>query len=104
MSNPLQIDASYVALQSNSAGNVGIGTNSPAAKLDVNGTLHVTTLAVASATTICRNANVLSSCSSSIRYKERVKDAWFGLKELLRMRPVTFKLKGWDENDLGFIA
>jgi hypothetical protein len=83
---------------------VGINTNSPTQALDVNGKLHVATLATASATSICRNSNVLASCSSSIRYKENVKDSGLGLNELMRMRPVTFKWKGRDENDLGFIA
>lgn len=70
----------------------------------MNGKIHVATLASNSATSICRNSNVLSSCSSSIRYKENVKDAAFGLKDVLKMRPVTFKWKGRDENDLGLIA
>jgi Chaperone of endosialidase len=85
-------------------GEVGIKTASPAQALEVNGQVKVDTFAAASATTVCQNANVLSTCSSSIRYKENVKDGWFGLKEVLRMRPVTFKWKGRDENDLGFIA
>lgn len=57
------------------AGRVGIGTTSPTQALDVNGQIHVGTLAAASGTSICRNANVLSSCSSSKRYKENVKDS-----------------------------
>jgi Chaperone of endosialidase len=87
-----------------STGKVGIGTMTPGYTLDVNGQIHVGTLASASGTSICRNGNVLSSCSSSIRYKENVKDAPFGLKDVMKMRPVTFKWKGRDENDLGFIA
>ena len=86
------------------SGRIGIGTTTPGYTLDVNGQIHVGTLASASATSICRNGNVLSSCSSSIRYKENVKDAPFGLKDVMKMRPVTFKWKGRDENDLGFIA
>jgi hypothetical protein len=85
-------------------GNVGIGTTTPAQALEVNGEIKVDTFASASATTVCSNANVLSTCSSSIRYKEKVKDAPFGLKDVMKMRPVTFKWKGRDENDLGFIA
>lgn len=73
-------------------------------QLEINGKLKVDTFAAASATTVCSNANVLSTCSSSIRYKEKVKDAQFGLKEVMAMRPVTFKWKGRDENDLGLIA
>jgi hypothetical protein len=70
----------------------------------VNGKIKVDTFAAASATTVCQNANVLSTCSSNIRYKEKVKDAPFGLKDVMLMRPVTFKWKGRDEKDLGFIA
>jgi Chaperone of endosialidase len=85
-------------------GKVGIGTASPSQALDVNGQVHIATFASASATTVCQNAGVLSSCSSSIRYKEKVKDATFGLGDVMKMRPVTFKWKGRDEHDLGFIA
>ena len=70
----------------------------------MNGKIKVDTFAAASATTVCQNANVLSTCSSNIRYKEKVKDAPFGLKDVMLMRPVTFKWKGRDEKDLGFIA
>jgi Chaperone of endosialidase len=89
-----------------SAGNVGIGTASPrgSSTLDVNGKLYVATFASSSATTVCQNSNVLSSCSSSIRYKENVKDGTFGLKDVMLMRPVTFKWKGRDEKDVGLIA
>lgn len=86
------------------SGKVGIGTTTPAQALEVNGQVKVDTFASASATTVCQNANVLSTCSSSIRYKENVKDAPFGLNEVMKMRPVTFKWKGRDEHDLGFIA
>jgi len=86
------------------SGKVGIGTSNPAQALEVNGEVKVDTFASASGTAVCQNANILSSCSSSIRYKENVKDAPFGLNEVEQMRPVTFKWKGRDENDLGLIA
>src|SRR5436190_299876 len=85
-------------------GNVGINTASPAEALEVNGQIKVNTLASASGTALCINANVLSSCSSSRRYKEEIRDAGFGLKEIEAMRPVTFKWKGRDEQDFGFVA
>jgi hypothetical protein len=70
----------------------------------VNCEVKVDTFASASATTVCENGNVLSSCSSSIRYKEKVKPAPFGLNEVMEMQPVTFKWKGRDENDFGLVA
>jgi hypothetical protein len=85
-------------------GNVGIGTSSPAQALEVNGQVKIDVFASAASAAVCQNGNVLSSCSSSIRYKESVKDAPFGLNDVLKMRPVTFKWKGRDENDLGLIA
>lgn len=87
-----------------SAGKVGIATTSPAQALEVNGEVKVDTFASASSTTVCQNANVLSTCSSSIRDKENVKDGTFGLKDVMLMRPVTFKWKGRDEKDFGLIA
>lgn len=87
-----------------STGKVGIGTASPAQALEVTGEIQIDSLASASATPLCINANVISSCSSSIRYKENVRDLGMGLPELMRMRPVSFKWKGRDENDFGFIA
>lgn len=87
-----------------SSGNVGIGTANPAQALEVNGQIQVDSLASASATSLCINGNVISSCSSSRRYKENVKDLDMGLDELMKMRPVSFKWKGRDENDFGFIA
>jgi len=88
-------------------GNVGIGTISPAQALEVNGQVKVDSLASASSTSLCITATsngVIATCSSSIRYKENVKDAGFGLQDVMAMRPVTFKWKGRNERDFGLIA
>lgn len=85
-------------------GNVGINTASPGQALEVNGQIKVDALASASGTSLCINANVIASCSSSRRYKEDIRSAGFGLKEIEAMRPVTFKWKGRDEQDFGLIA
>jgi hypothetical protein len=85
-------------------GKVGIGTTTPAQALEVNGKIQVDTLEAASATNLCINAGVLSSCSSSRRYKENIADLGMGLDTVMKMRPVSFKWKGRDENDIGFVA
>jgi hypothetical protein len=89
------------------AGSVGIGTTNPAQALEVNGQIKVDSLASASSTSLCITSTsngVIATCSSSVRYKEDIRDAGFGLKEIEAMRPVTFKWKGRDENDFGLIA
>ncbi len=86
-------------------GNVGIGTTAPTATLHVNGTVRVEQLAAASGTTVCIDGDkILASCSSSRRYKENIVPLDLGLDDILKMRPVEFKWKNRDEQDLGFIA
>ena len=71
----------------------------------LNAQTKVSSLASASATSLCIDgSNIIASCSSSARYKENIRSASFGLKEVLAMRPVTFKWRRRDENDFGFIA
>jgi|CXWL01.1.fsa_nt_gi hypothetical protein len=54
---------------------------------------------------VCRNANdALSSCSSSLRYKENVAGFSGGLKLLGRLRPVAFDWKAGRVHDVGLIA
>jgi hypothetical protein len=85
-------------------GNVGIGTD-PQAKLHVNGNLRVDTLNAATATQVCIDGNnVLSACSSSLRYKENVLDLDSSLELLLRLRPVSYDWIKSKEHDVGFIA
>lgn len=85
--------------------NVGIGTNDPQAKLHVNGNLRVDTLNAATATQVCIDGNnVLSACSSSLRYKENVLDLDSSLELLLRLRPVSYDWIKSKEHDVGFIA
>ena len=97
--------AGTTSLVVDASGRVGIGTNGPAQALDVIGQVRVAVLASASGTNLCIDAsNVIASCSSSIRYKEHVRIAAFGLPEVMAMRPVTFKWKDRDEQDFGLIA
>jgi hypothetical protein len=84
---------------------LGIGTAAPAQKLEVNGELQVDSWASGTANSLCLStSNAVATCSSSIRYKENIKDAPFGVKDVMDMRPVTFKWKGRNERDIGFIA
>jgi hypothetical protein len=99
-----------IRLSMNTSGNVGIGTNTPrgGSTLDVNGKVYVATFAANSSTTVCQNANALSTCTSARRYKEKIEPSRLGLKEVLAMKPVTFDLKdhkdNWEQHDFGFIA
>jgi hypothetical protein len=68
------------------------------------GTVSVNTLAAATGTHLCVNGTKLANCSSSLRYKERVAPFDAGLGLLSRLRPVTFKWKEREEQDLGLIA
>jgi hypothetical protein len=85
-------------------GNVGVGTAAPSQRLEVNGQVQIDALASAASTPLCINGSVVSSCSSSLRYKKDVRNSEFGLSEVMAMRPVIFKWKGRDETDFGLIA
>jgi hypothetical protein len=85
--------------------NVGIGTTAPADRLHVNGIIRVNTLGGAGSTGVCRNAsNQLSTCSSSLRYKDRLAPFTSGLELINRLRPITFSWKQTGERDLGLAA
>jgi hypothetical protein len=67
--------------------------------------LRVTTLAVAAATHVCRDANnELSLCSSSIRYKTTISPFSRGLELLRGLRPVYFNWRSTGEPDMGLVA
>ncbi len=78
--------------------------------MDSAGHLSVQTLASATASSVCYDTttisgfNTLSTCSSSLRYKEDVHDLAFDMGKLLQLRPVDFKWKNRDERSVGFIA
>jgi hypothetical protein len=74
-------------------------------ELDVSGLVSVDTLGAAGATDVCRNAfNQLSTCSSSLRYKDRLAPFSAGLELINRLRPITFSWKQSGERDLGLAA
>lgn len=67
-------------------------------------TVSIGALTSASATHVCINGTVLSSCSSSQRYKQNVQPLRAGLNLIQRLQPVTFDWKERQEHDLGLIA
>lgn len=88
------------------SGNVGIGTQSPATLLHVNGTIRYTNRpAAGTITAIGFDANGdLRSSSSSLRYKHDVEELEKGLNEVMQLRPVSFKFNGEARTNMGFIA
>jgi len=78
-----------------SGGNVGIGTTTPNAKLDVNGNTLITgSLTVTSTITEL----------SSLRYKENIQPISFGLDKVLQMRGVSYIKKDTQLKEIGVIA
>jgi trimeric autotransporter adhesin len=73
--------------------------------VQVPGTLTVSTLGTVGLTSVCRNAlNQISVCSSSLRYKKDLQPFTRGLALLNQLKPLTFKWKADNSNDLGFGA
>ena len=88
-------------------GEVGIGTNNPAAKLDVRGTIRLNTLLAGTGVSMCRSApsGIIVDCNaSSARYKNDILSLRRGLDLMLRLRPVSFSWKSDGQRDIGLVA
>lgn len=95
-----------------SAGDVGIGTASPGAKLHVNGTGRVnSTLYVGGAATFASNVGVTNNVtanaffySSDRNLKKNIEPITDGLNLVSQLKPVFFDWKATDGHSVGFIA
>ena len=94
----------------NELGKLGIGESDPAEKLHVVGNARITgayTVTTGSAANVFVTTDgVLQRSTSSIKYKTDVEDYSKGLKEVMQLRPVTFKSinSNNDKTYAGFIA
>ncbi|HET8674505.1 MAG TPA: tail fiber domain-containing protein, partial [Blastocatellia bacterium] len=68
------------------------------------GKLRLEQLAAASNNHLCINFDEISTCSSSLRYKEHLAPFTSGLELINRLRPITFDWKHSGERDLGLAA
>ena len=92
-----------------SSGNVGIGTTSPGAKLDVvSPGIKAFFDGGFTGASLCRESDVASArigiCSSSKVYKEQIATHNYGLDIIERLNPVTFNWKKDGTDGIGFIA
>lgn len=73
--------------------------------LDLNGFLELQELGSAGSQQLCRGGNnLISFCSSSLRYKRDVNPFDDGLSLIEQLRPIAFKWKSNDAPDIGFGA
>jgi hypothetical protein len=86
-------------------GKVAIGASFTNDMLGVNGTVSIGVLGAAGSTSICQNAFAqISTCSSSIRYKDNFKTFKPGLDLVRRLRPISFNWKADSKADMGLVA
>jgi hypothetical protein len=93
--------------------NVGAGNFTVAAatgnvttngSLGVGGTVQLTPGTAGGSTLCLNNSSIISTCSSSVRYKQNILSLGAGLDVVRRLRPITFRWKEGGQPDLGLIA
>lgn len=83
----------------------GLDTAYIPGRLIVEGILRLTDLSSPGLTAVCRNfQNELSTCSSSLRYKNDIQNFTNGLDTVRRLRPITFSWLDGGMKDVGFGA
>lgn len=71
----------------------------------IGGPIFLESLGAAGSTSLCLNASSqIATCSSSLRYKTRVRPFLSGLEIISRLRPIAFTWKTDDSRDLGLGA
>jgi hypothetical protein len=71
----------------------------------VQGTSSISTLGSGGSSQLCRNGSQqISSCSSSIRYKQNVTPFGSGISLVRKLRPVSFNWKDGGMPDMGLVA
>lgn len=95
-----------VASTLTTSGNVGIGTATPLSPFHTHGAIRYTNRPTAgTVTTIGVDANnIITTSSSSIRYKENVQPYTKSLADVQRLNPVTYNYKGENIINAGLIA
>lgn len=85
-------------------GRVGIGTSLPTRSLEVTGIVAFN-LSSGGGANLCHNFNSeVSTCGSSIRYKQNINGFSSGIDLINRLRPVTFDWKANNKADMGLVA
>ena len=97
-------------MQMDAGGNLGIGTTTPSGRLDVNGTVFVSSIPAGSMMDsdlgFDGNGQLVDLSSSTIEFKENVEDIQFDKEGFLNLRPVDFKWRDFYGGglDVGLIA
>lgn len=86
-------------------GNLTVFGNTLLNTLTIANGLTLNVLGTAGPTPLCRNAlGQVATCSSSVRYKEKIDPFSPGFEILHRLRPVTFNWKADNKKDIGLVA